>query len=194
MICIFKNLRTAFLALIYLFLTLLPKTAPSEECSANRIYFGEAIRKPVARSVELNGGWKQKFTGWQAFQENAIKNGNTVIVHGLSGGLPFFADPNLKVDERKILCSIWTVKIERIIENVLLIPSKDSAVPEQFEMTQRGFSSDPWIMAVGVVWEFPEKGMKFKAGEQIFISTRAGAQVKFTHQGLILQGIEELKE
>jgi hypothetical protein len=67
-------------------------------------------------------------------------------------------------------------------------------VPAQINVDGSEMNQDLWVTAIGVTWDFPNKGMRSKSGGETFVSQKDGAIIKFIKKGLRLDGIEKHKK
>jgi hypothetical protein len=151
--------------------------------------------------------------GDQASQENAIKaiigdqtntcplryqdvayfieNGKRTDRVGVSwyGACPFSVKEALNVTTNLEMRTESTLEIENAEDNILFL-TKESARPIVFQNGQIYTGCETFR---NMVWLFKKTGIEFRAGNDKYLVTKAGATIKFSSKGMELTGIEKEK-
>lgn len=120
--------------------------------------------------------------------------------------IPF--DVAVRFDDYKkyALSRELTIKIEDADSpglSQVILPTKDSIIPFWLELSSDGnLKQEVLVCATNVIWKFEREGIRLclfqlkKKGETIgfpcYVSKKKGATIRFTKEGVVLDGVEEL--
>ena len=158
---------------------------------ANRVMFGEAIQSRSAATATVG---EEEISCPPIFQDIAYAvddqgvRGDTIIILGYQG-CPFTVNGPLEVRTDFEMREEITLEIEKASNN-LLWPSSSSSLPVVFQGQQFYFGVE---MLINMTWIFKHAGMKFAAADQEYVTEKAGAKIRFTRQGIVLDGVSRKK-
>ena len=104
-------------------------------------------------------------------------------------GCPFEVTEPLKVNSDLEMRVENTIEIEGANDTILFL-SPTSARPIIFQQGQFFIGCETFR---NMVWVFKKKGIQFRAGDDIYVAKKAGAKIKFSSEGMKLDGIEKNK-
>ncbi len=104
-------------------------------------------------------------------------------------GLPFSPQP-MKVNGK--LKNPLTI-IVRGFKGGLIVPDKNSPTPLRSNLDPKTnqLKTKYFTHAINVTWQFPAKGIAFEADGIQYISERSNATIRFTEQGVKMDGINK---
>lgn len=104
-------------------------------------------------------------------------------------GCPFEITEALSVDSDIEMRIENTIEVERADDNILFL-SKTSARPIVFQQGQFFTGCETFR---NMVWVFKKSGIKFRAGADTYVVEKDGATIKFSSEGIKMDGIKKKK-
>jgi len=174
--------------ILIIFLLLISIVESYAEMSAN--YKGKTyISKQVGQMI-----------GYKNTEKDGISTRKEILVT-LWTAIPFDVAVRLEDYKRYTLSRELTIKIKDVDSqgmHQVLYPEKDSIIPF---LIDNPLKPEVLVCATNVIWKFEKEGIRFCSclaklkgktiGFPCYVSKKKGATIRFTKDGIVLDGVEE---